>query len=675
MNFINPSFLWALFALAIPVVIHLFHFRRYKTVYFSNVNFLKEVKQERNNIQQIKRWLLLLSRLLALSFLVFAFAQPYLKGKNNDVAGTKAVSIYLDNSYSMGLKNKGVELIEWGRDRAEDVVKSYSEKDEFLILTNDLKVEEQRWKSKEDALTYIESIELSSKSLPLETIVQKQQYLFTKSNGSQLKNYVISDFQQSSLQNFEIEKDTSQAHYFVQLQADNVKNIYVDSVWMVDPINRLGNGNTVLYKIKNSSELDAQNLRVTLTINEQVQTISELNLMPNEERNDTLFFNIFKEGWQLAEISISDYPITVDDNFYFSFEVKKTRKVLEIYDGATSNIIRSVFENDDFIELERKPSNQLDYSSFQNYDLIVLNELENVSSGLVNASKKYTETGGNVLFIPSDKAQISSYNTFLSTLANVQIGEEKSGNYTLQKPNLTNQFIKGIVADFPSNTNLPTVKQYYPIVANTRIRQQTILSLNNNDALLANFPINNGNLFIQTVPNSSTYSAFQSHWSYAPIIYNIALAQGLGETLYQVSGEEEWTVVNNKLDRKDNVVAVSGDEIDFIPEQRVVNNRLLINTSKNDQLASGHYKVYLGEETLAYLSMNLNRMESEMKFASEEELKQAFPNVQEVSSGLKATAIQNIKLNNEGKPLWKICLLLALLFIIIEVLIIRLMPD
>jgi len=188
MNFVNPSFLWALFALALPVIIHLFHFRRYKTVYFSNVNFLKEVKQERNNIRQLKRWLLLLSRLLVLFFLVIAFAQPFLKGKTDDVTGSNAVSVYLDNSYSMGLKNKGVELMEWGRDRAEDVVKSYSERDEFLVITNDLKVEEQRWKSKEDALNYIQNIQISSKSLPLENVLQKQQYLFTKSNGNQLKN-------------------------------------------------------------------------------------------------------------------------------------------------------------------------------------------------------------------------------------------------------------------------------------------------------------------------------------------------------------------------------------------------------------------------------------------------------------------------------------------------------
>ncbi|MEP6647066.1 MAG: BatA domain-containing protein, partial [Saprospiraceae bacterium] len=34
MQFLYPSFLWALTALSIPIILHLFYFRRYKKVYF-----------------------------------------------------------------------------------------------------------------------------------------------------------------------------------------------------------------------------------------------------------------------------------------------------------------------------------------------------------------------------------------------------------------------------------------------------------------------------------------------------------------------------------------------------------------------------------------------------------------------------------------------------------------
>ncbi len=47
MIFANPIFLIALTALAIPIIIHLYNFRRYKKVYFTNVRFLTEIKQRK----------------------------------------------------------------------------------------------------------------------------------------------------------------------------------------------------------------------------------------------------------------------------------------------------------------------------------------------------------------------------------------------------------------------------------------------------------------------------------------------------------------------------------------------------------------------------------------------------------------------------------------------------
>ncbi|MBS1623579.1 MAG: BatA domain-containing protein, partial [Bacteroidetes bacterium] len=103
MQFLYPSFLFALAALAIPVIIHLFNFRRFKTVYFSNVSFLKEVKEETTSRSRVKHLLVLAARMLAVAFLVLAFAQPFIPKKNTNIAsGKKYVSVYVDNSFSMG---------------------------------------------------------------------------------------------------------------------------------------------------------------------------------------------------------------------------------------------------------------------------------------------------------------------------------------------------------------------------------------------------------------------------------------------------------------------------------------------------------------------------------------------------------------------------------------------
>ena len=82
MHFLYPAFLFALLSLAIPVIIHLFNFRKYQKVYFSNVQFLKEVQEQQSYRRNLKERLILACRLLALTFLVLAFAKPYFPGNN-----------------------------------------------------------------------------------------------------------------------------------------------------------------------------------------------------------------------------------------------------------------------------------------------------------------------------------------------------------------------------------------------------------------------------------------------------------------------------------------------------------------------------------------------------------------------------------------------------------------
>jgi len=57
MQFLFPGFLAALITLAIPIIIHLFYFRRFKKVYFTNVRFLKEVREESSARRKLRNLL------------------------------------------------------------------------------------------------------------------------------------------------------------------------------------------------------------------------------------------------------------------------------------------------------------------------------------------------------------------------------------------------------------------------------------------------------------------------------------------------------------------------------------------------------------------------------------------------------------------------------------------
>ncbi|MBK7009513.1 MAG: BatA and WFA domain-containing protein [Saprospiraceae bacterium] len=194
MHFLYPGFLWSLLALAIPVIIHLFYFRRFKRVYFTNVRFLKEIKEETSSRNKLKNLLILAMRLLAVACLVFAFAQPFIPTGQQVKLGEKAVSIFIDNSFSMAAEKENIPLLDLAKDRAEKIVNAYGEDTRFQIITHDFEGRHQRLVSKDEALAMIEEIVISPAVQPLSKVINRQRQVL---KGDHHLIFLISDFQKS----------------------------------------------------------------------------------------------------------------------------------------------------------------------------------------------------------------------------------------------------------------------------------------------------------------------------------------------------------------------------------------------------------------------------------------------------------------------------------------------
>ena len=139
---------------------HLFHFRRYKKVYFSNVALLREMQEETKRQSNLRRLLILAARILAVVFLVLAFAQPYIPNKlTQKTEQTAYVSVFLDNSFSMGGNDSYGMLLEHGKNRVREIVAAYKPSDNFQLVTNDLRGSQFRWLSKEELLEAVDEVD------------------------------------------------------------------------------------------------------------------------------------------------------------------------------------------------------------------------------------------------------------------------------------------------------------------------------------------------------------------------------------------------------------------------------------------------------------------------------------------------------------------------------------
>ena len=231
MNFLFPTFLIGLAAIAIPIIIHLFNFRKYKKVYFTNVQFLKELKQESDSKSKLKEWLILAMRILAIVCLVFAFAQPFIPGKSKAVQGEKAISIYIDNSFSMESTNKKGTLLENAKEYAIEIVNTFNASDKFQLLTNDFEGKHQRFVSKEDFIEQLNDVKISSATKALNDVLKRQQDFLQNSSSKSKRIFLLSDFQKNTSDFKKTDVDTSIVVSCIPIASSEVSNIYIDSVW------------------------------------------------------------------------------------------------------------------------------------------------------------------------------------------------------------------------------------------------------------------------------------------------------------------------------------------------------------------------------------------------------------------------------------------------------------
>ena len=285
MKFLYPAFLFALFTILIPIIIHLFNFRRFTTVYFSNVNYLRNIKKESKKKSQIKHLLMLIARILTIICLVFAFSQPFIPaGNQQEHSDSHIVTVYIDNSFSMNSISTRGQLLETARRKALEIAETYPPGTSFRLITNDLHPRHQHLFNKEQFIQQITDIRPSPRTVPLSVISNRirsgYNYPGTRPGTT---TYYLSDFQTriTDLENFT--SDSLFYNFLMPLSADLTANLYIDSCWMETPAHKAGQEELLYVKIVNQSDEAYQNLPVRFFLNDTLKSLGNYDIGPRGE--------------------------------------------------------------------------------------------------------------------------------------------------------------------------------------------------------------------------------------------------------------------------------------------------------------------------------------------------------------------------------------------------------
>ena len=192
MQFTQPLFLIGYAAILIPILIHLFNFRRYKTYYFSNVKMLQDVAQKTKRESRVKHLIVLLLRCLAIIALVTAFARPYFPNHDTDKKSGNLVTIYLDNSFSMEGSTAEGTLFYDGIENARQIISQFDYADQFILYNNDFTARQRMKLTKEEALQELSSWNISPNSRTWKEILPFEKSACTESADRNIYHYYIS---------------------------------------------------------------------------------------------------------------------------------------------------------------------------------------------------------------------------------------------------------------------------------------------------------------------------------------------------------------------------------------------------------------------------------------------------------------------------------------------------
>lgn len=643
MGFLFPAFLFALFALAIPVLIHLLRFRPTQTLKFSDIRFLESVMAETSRMKSIRNWLILLLRMLAVAALVMAFAQPFW----NSSAGEKPESkekeftIYLDPSLSMGyaeakqpLYYQALESLgDWLSQLPEDVQISLVEPSGYI----------SRPMRPSQALQHFNQQETMLSAPKVEEVVQRW-----KAEGAKGQLVLISDFQYAGLGKM-LDDSVSEQIVLLPIQPSrNPANLRIDSVWSNSPFFLEGLQQTLFVQISNSGETDIDT-RIQLLQEGKVQLFQQIQVPARGHLQMPL--NFTPSGSLSAVIQVDDQGFQFDNRFYISGSASKKSKVWIWDEGAPQLDWGKLMDDNDFEKVLYKGDAQEE--ALLQADLLVLADWRSSNTALLSWVREAVTNGTTALIWPSVEADLPAFLSINQTESGLDTGRFSGVRLAEEHP-----LFKGVFRDLPKNIDLPVDQKRRRLEGNRAF--YSLIQYEDDYPQLAEFQIGEGSAFVFAAALDRSWSNWQNEPLLLPIVLNASWLRQSNEALFlRAIPGYAWRFSLPETS-SDAPIHLLQEGTDLIPLQHIQGSKAEINyTSAITQ--AGLYALRWEKDTLAYLAVNPSLSESTVQYLQTADLPSGW--AERVGNWKSLTKFSSLE---SDAALWPWLIGLAIIFLLLE---------
>ena len=670
MRFLYPQMLWGLLALLIPILIHLFNFRRHKLVYFSNTAVLRSIQQENAKTRKLKYLVTLLLRCLFIAALVLAFAFPYHPEKQLNVnTENTLVGIYIDNSMSMKGQSQRTTLIEDARQSARDLVHKLNPSNRYLLMTNSFEIQNEYPMNQEEMLDQLDRMNPDGAPVLMGEVIDRFEMLCKQHGFATSTLFVYSDFQSNTFDLSAAKADTALQVVMVPMVPEFKTNLYIDSVWLASPIVQSGLTNELMVRVVNQGDKEVKGMPINFTMNNAMAASTTVDLEKNGTAEVEMQFVVEDSGEQRCSASLTDHPITFDDSYHFVLSVKPSLSVVELGNQPSSSAM--LFDDEQFHYTLMEPS-RFDLTTIAQAQLLIVNESAVINETLQQALLDAVSDGASLVVFPSlDDPQ---NNRYLYNKLGLTLMEVDTNATSVEDLALQHAFFNDMILDLPQHPDFPKVKRHVRLKTNGMAT--SLLTLQNSDPMLMMTSVGKGQAFVIATALDPKWSDVADNTLFVPMMVKMAFMGGKMDKLAYTIGQDKILVLSDISQEGDRqyLFANSDRSFELMPASEVRNGKVYLYL--NDNLPSaGFYDLLINDTLNRVTAWNESRVESKMDFVDSEEANKAFG-----KAGFDVAAVLDtsdfatadlVEAMAHQSTQWKLFALIALLALIGEIAVLR----
>lgn len=634
---------------------------------FPTLRYLRSVVVQNKRMAKLrKKWLLAL-RLLLLSFLVLAFAQPYF-GQKKAKSAHAALAIYIDNSYSMGYRNSQRSVLDAAKQQAVDFLRR-STWHQVYILSND-HLSPSRQLTLDAAIDYINKLGLSTQAATPQQLAVALEQLEHLRYGEGLRAVFFSDFQQS---NYTADKPVALAPniwlQLVPMVGSTIRpNTYIDTAYLQQAPGPGGTQAELLVAIRQHGQQEVLRTDLSLFVDGQLSTSLLRDLAPSDSlRVDTISIGMAaKGGWRSILLTLqSDFP-GFADSFYLTAQPSARLDALVLNAARPNPFLTAALGSLQQLNPIQQPiGNIAEATQSHLYSLSILQGISSMNSDLAQYVKGLLAQGASIAIFFAPEADVASINAGLKQIADIRLLGVDTGIQQAVEIKAGHPLLRDVFAAIPQNVQLPYAAYRYRISAGLAAAGQDAILFRDGSPLLAQYNIGPGRLYLCAVPLSLEASSFVSSYYFAPLLYKMALSNS-ASTAYAVdiAPSARIFVPNEVYSGQQQVYKWQRAGYEAIPKQLAEGSGTLIYTAHLPQ--PGFYSLGRADTGAAIVvGANVSRSEADMRVLPSSALQQLY--------GREQSEVVSIdKLNADGATgaagwqWWQLALLLATLWLILE---------